>query len=84
MESSLALVIGFLLISGGVLAVIGIIAFARSTFKPTPSSPRTSQDGLLDGMDEGDYHNGPGGYTASSSYSDSFYGGHHDEGDTED
>lgn len=77
-----------LLIGGVALIGWGALAFMRAIFKPrvTPSSlPRlTSQGDDLDGMNEGDYHNGPDGYSPMSGYPETQYGGHFDndsEGD---
>ena len=73
-----AALVAILLLVGGVLLVIGFFEFIRAITSPLGNASQASSNDDLDGMDEGDYHNGPGGYSAGSSYRDSYYGGGHD------
>ena len=79
MTNVLAALVAILLLVGGVLLVLGFFEFIRAITSPLGNASQVSSNDDLDGMDEGDYHNGPGGYSAGSSYRDSYYGGDHDE-----
>jgi hypothetical protein len=79
MDSILALFVLLLLLGGAVLICVGIITFVRAVLSPLQSGANPTSRDEIDGMNEGDYHNGPGGYQAMSSYPDSYYGGDHDE-----
>lgn len=79
MDSVLALIVLLLLVGGVVLICIGIVAFVKAALSPLQSGDSSTSSDDIDGMNEGDYHNGPGGYQAMSSYPYSYYGGDHDE-----
>lgn len=79
MDSVLALIVFLLLLAGAVLICIGIITFVKAVLSPRQSGVISPGSDDIDGMNEGDYHNGPGGYEGMSSYPDSHYGGEHDE-----
>ena len=79
MDSVLALIVLLLLLGGLVLICIGVVAFARAVLSPLQTGNGSASSDDIDGMNEGDYHNGPGGYQAMSSYPDSYYGEDHDD-----
>ncbi len=81
-------IVVLLILVGGIgLIGWGFVAFIRALTTPGPplttSMPSQQDPDDLDGMNEGDYHNGPGGYSPMTGYPDTFYGGGHedDEGD---
>ena len=75
-------VVGFVLIlsllAGAVLIVWGIIAFVRAVLAPMSTSqqrPTTRDQGdMIDGMNEGDLHSGPYGYSPGTAYPETQYG----------
>lgn len=76
-----------LLAAGFFLIVWGFLAFIKALFAPrsqTLSSPRASQPtDDIDGMNEGDYYNGPSGYSATGGYRNSYYGRQFDDDEHE-
>ena len=78
MDTVIALFVLLLLVGGVVLICIGIAAFALALLLPRKSGAVSTASDDIDGMNEGDYHNGPGGYQPQSAYWQSHYG-HHDE-----
>ncbi len=49
----------------------------RHTETPSQTSPK--RESTLDGMDEGDYHSGPEGYSPNTAYPETQYGSMFDE-----
>lgn len=79
MESVLALIVLLVLLGGVFLICIGIVAFARALLSPRKSEAVSTSSDDIGGMNEGDYHNGPGGYQPLSPYRQSHYGHHHED-----
>lgn len=71
---------GTLLLFGAVVIIWGFIAVIRGigkalTTPPTqPSSPITPASDEIDGMNNGDYYNGPHGYSPMTGYRETQYG----------
>jgi hypothetical protein len=85
-----------ILIVAVVLAALWILVWiiGISTTGPTVISKTENPKGYASGMNQGDYHSGPEGYSPNTAYPDTFYGsggygsggsnddfGGHDEGD---
>jgi hypothetical protein len=78
MEALLGIVIfvGFGLIVWGAIALfIGIVRFIFSPVTPRPegTTPHNQSD-MIDGMNNGDYYNGPHGYSPMTGYTETQYG----------
>jgi hypothetical protein len=71
---------GILLIFGLALIIWGFIAFIRGIGKllsspsPQPRRPLTPASDEIDGMNNGDYYNGPHGYSPMTGYPETQYG----------
>ena len=82
-----ALIIIVFLAGGGIIIWIGIgmLKLIWNSGNPRPGirrslhSDETSDE--IDGMNNGDYYNGPGGYHATGGYEKSFYGQIYDPDD---
>ena len=64
---------------GGLIAIIwGFFAFlwaiAKGISNPTPPQKYTPASDDIDGMNNGDYYNGPHGYSAMTGYPETQYG----------
>jgi hypothetical protein len=70
---------GFILYGFGAF-VVGIARRSGEFYSPQGNHYRssTTPGDELDGMNDGDYYNGPGGYHATGGYENSFYGSMHD------
>lgn len=73
------ILIGLLLFGGAALIIWGFFAFifaigkAVSTPAPRTTSPKPASDDI-DGMNNGDYYNGPHGYSPMTGYPETQYG----------
>ena len=66
------------LLAGAVLILWGIIAFVRAVLAPTSTGQQRlitrDQGDTNDGMNEGDIHSGPYGYSPGTAYPETQYG----------
>jgi len=73
-----AFVFIFSLLAGAVLILWGIIAFVRAVLAPTSTGPQLVMNrdpgDTIDGMNEGDIHSGPYGYSPGTAYPETQYG----------
>ena len=60
------------LIIWGFFAIL--IGFAKAISNPTPPQNYTPASDDIDGMNNGDYYNGPHGYSAMTGYPETQYG----------
>ena len=75
-------VVGFIfilsLLAGAALILWGIIAFVRAVLAPTSTGQQRlitrDQGDTIDGMNEGDIHSGPYGYSPGTAYPETQYG----------
>jgi hypothetical protein len=85
-------ILGSVLVVLFALGLVGLIVWAFIAFfiaiTRAPSRPVTRSSSSsapagdeLDGMNDGDYYNGPGGYHATGGYENSFYGQIYDHDD---
>ena len=72
------LILILFLLAGAVLIVWGIIAFVRAVLAPASTGQQRSitrdQGDMIDGMNEGDLHSGPYGYSPGTAYPETQYG----------
>ncbi len=73
----LMLIGGVALITWGLLLFVR--AIGRSISSPSPRSRVASTSDEIDGMNNGDYYNGPHGYTPMTGYPQTQYGSGFDE-----
>jgi hypothetical protein len=76
------MVLGALVLAGWI--IIGFFKILMNiSARPTSTRSTTDASDEIDGMNNGDYYNGPGGYHATGGYENSFYGQiyDHDEED---
>lgn len=72
------------LLFGGIALILwGFVKFARAIFSsPTSRDSASNNKGItqdIDGMNEGDYYNGPHGYSPMTGYPETQYGSGFDE-----
>ena len=70
------LFVGFgLIVWGGIAFVVGIMRFIFSPVAPSTQAavPQNNSD-MIDGMNNGDYYNGPHGYSPMTGYPETQYG----------
>lgn len=68
-------VLAILLIAGALYILLWIMGVTLGDAS-SAASQSNSKDGLTgsSGMNEGDFHSGPGGYSPNTAYPDTFYG----------
>ena len=88
MEPFTTALIIIVFLAGGVFIIwigIGMIKLIWNLGNPRPGTRRSQQtpetSDEIDGMNNGDYYNGPGGYHATGGYRNSFYGQMNDPDD---
>ena len=54
-------------------------SFISAIFSPNPITPSSAKNRNSTGMDEGDYHSGPEGYSPNTAYPETQYGSMFDE-----
>lgn len=76
-------VLAILLIAGASYILIWIVKESLGEAKEIATKSLSSEStSTSSGMNEGDFHSGPEGYSPNTGYPDTFYGsGGHDEGD---
>lgn len=82
--SLLGALVSLVLVSGVVFLVYLAIYYYQSLANQAPVNP--NPEAKTDGMNEGDFHSGPEGYSPGTAYPETFYGSSgeiddHDEGD---
>ena len=72
------IIVVLMLIGGVALIIWGLLLFlraiGRSISSPSPRSRAASISDEIDGMNNGDYYNGPHGYTPMTGYPQTQYG----------
>jgi len=74
------IVVILLLVGGGGLILWGLLAFVRGIGQALAAPPRSSVQNSnsasdeIDGMNNGDYYNGPHGYSPMTGYPETQYG----------
>ena len=74
-----------LLVGGGALILWGLLAFVRgigqALVAPTGGAAQNNNavSDYLDGMNNGDYYNGPHGYSSMTGYTETQYGSDFDQ-----
>lgn len=64
-----------LIVWGAIAFVIGIMRFIFSPVSPSTQTTVTqNQSDMIDGMNNGDYYNGPHGYSPMTGYPETQYG----------
>ena len=87
MQTFIGVVASLIFLAGGGFVVWAVFAFLRALSRaPHYSTSRSASHAAgdeIDGMNNGDYYNSPGGYHATGGYQNSFYGHiyDHDEED---
>lgn len=71
----LSIFIGLVLLAGVVLIIWGFFAFIKAIFSgPGVQQTENKQSDDIDGMNNGDYYNGPHGYSPMTGYPETQYG----------
>lgn len=74
----LSVIVLLVLLMGAVFLIWGFFAFIKAIFSSpgVPSAPQSTSNAAdeIDGMNNGDYYNGPHGYSPMTGYPETQYG----------